>query len=62
MPNFIRKSNRLPQELYQKDSWYFVTVCVMERKCIFVEKNFNSPLELTISQKLVIAKVKVRYE
>lgn len=37
MPNFIRKQNRLPQELYQKDSWYFVTICVQDRVEIFVE-------------------------
>ncbi len=31
--NFIRKRNRLSfKELYQGGHWYFVTVCVQERK------------------------------
>jgi REP element-mobilizing transposase RayT len=36
---FIRKPNRLPfKEIYQGKHWYFVTICTMERKCIFVEE------------------------
>ncbi len=32
-----RKPNRLPfKELYQVGHWYFVTICVQDRQCIFV--------------------------
>jgi len=35
---FIRKNNRLSnQELYQKNNWYFVTICTRDRACIFTE-------------------------
>ncbi len=41
---FIRKKNRLPfKKLYQGWHWYFVTICVKSRQCIFVKENFNSP-------------------
>lgn len=41
---FIRKRNRLPfKELYQGGHWYFVTVCVQDRKCIFVEESPRFP-------------------
>lgn len=37
--DFIRKRNRLPfKELYKGGYWYFVTVCVQDKKCIFVEE------------------------
>jgi putative transposase len=37
-PKFIRKRNRLPhKKLYQGGYWYFVTICVQDKKCIFVE-------------------------
>ena len=33
---FIRKANRIPfKELYQKNHWYFVTICVQDRRCVF---------------------------
>ncbi len=35
---FIRKKNRLPNKnLYEANHWYFVTLCVQERECIFGE-------------------------
>ena len=33
---FVRKVNRIPlAELYSSENWYFVTICVSERRCIF---------------------------
>ncbi len=52
---FTRKPNRLSlKQIYRSDNSFFVTVCTVERKCIFVEdkplfpanrveENFNSP-------------------
>jgi putative transposase len=43
---FHRKNNRLGnKELYQKNNWYFVTICIQDRKCIFEMlhcDNFNN--------------------
>jgi REP element-mobilizing transposase RayT len=36
---FTRKDNRLPiKNLYQGGHWYFVTLCVQDMQCIFVEE------------------------
>lgn len=40
---FIRKPNRLPNKiLYSGSNWYFVTICVQDRVCVFdtVEAGF----------------------
>jgi putative transposase len=46
-PKFIRKRNRLPfRELYQGGYWYFVTICVQDKKQILshiVEAMPSSP-------------------
>ena len=49
---FIRKNNRLPnKEIYQKNHWYYVTICVQDRICVLemvgksVEENLDSPFE-----------------
>jgi putative transposase len=36
---FIRKTNRIPlSELYQKNNWYFVTICTHQRQNLLVEE------------------------
>ena len=41
MKKFIRKPNRLPfKQIYEGENWYFITVCVQDKKCIFgIEEN-----------------------
>jgi REP element-mobilizing transposase RayT len=50
--SFIRKPNRLPyKNLYQGGNWYFVTLCIQNRKCILssVEAMPPSPNTQTTS-------------
>ena len=43
-PKFIRKKNRLPYpQIYQSNNSFFVTICVQDRKCIFVEETPTFP-------------------
>jgi putative transposase len=45
---FTRKSGRLPHsELYQKNSWYYVTVCAKDMNCLFGEVK-NGAMELNV--------------
>lgn len=38
MSSFLRQSNRLPHKnLYQNGNWYFVTICVQDKKSIFTD-------------------------
>lgn len=51
MPPFTRKPNRLPHKpLYQGNNWYFITICTVDKKCLFVEEPLrfqNNKFELS---------------
>lgn len=48
---FTRKHNRLPHKiLYLGNNWYFVTICVQDRVCIFVEETPTFPFAKNIIQ------------
>jgi putative transposase len=52
---FIRKTNRIPlSELYQKNNWYFVTICTHQRQNLFVEEplRFQIPKSDAVEERL----------
>jgi REP element-mobilizing transposase RayT len=55
---FIRKSNRLPfDHLYKEGYWYFVTICILDKRCIFGEIE-SGEMNLNSIGKIVENKVK----